>query len=323
MEKRALAWVVPAMAGLVLVSGCNTSRKTTAPVLQSTPVSTQGPVPGSWMQTEEIVGVKRVDWVPAETLPVPAVARTTPYVIAKGDTLSKIALQYDLRWQDIAAVNPGLDANKLRLNQTIQLPGVVDVAKKREVQSRPVVTAPVKTEKAVEAGDNVYIVKRGDTLSEIAHKHGVKTAELKAVNGLTSDMIREKQKLTLPAHAKKDGATVKPPAAPQPLQKKVEEKKVIDKPAEPAKVAPQLPTPPVAPPVVPPVAPVIDKEVTTIETTVSEYRTHTVQPGEDVFSVAIRWGVTPVEVRELNKIEGNVLKPGTELKIPPPPMPAL
>jgi len=269
---------------------------------------------GSWEVTTEIVGVEKREWVPANQLPVPAVAQTTPYVVARGDTLSGIAAQFGLRWQDIAAVNPGLDPNRLRVNQTIYLPGAVDVTQKRAVQPRPVVAATTARPAATTA-DNVYIVKRGDTLGAIALKHGVKLAELKAANNLTSDLIRENQKLVLPAGAKKDGATVKPPAPPRPLDPKPADNKPPQETVKPP-VAPPTPTP--AEVVTPP--PVPEQVIETVA--VSEFRTYVVQPGEDIFAVAFRWGTSPNELRELNNIVGHTLKPGTELKIPPPAMPA-
>lgn len=47
-------------------------------------------------------------------------------------------------------------------------------------------------------GDLVYTVRRGDTLSEIAHAHGVTVGALKRANGLKRDLIRVGQKLTIP-----------------------------------------------------------------------------------------------------------------------------
>lgn len=51
------------------------------------------------------------------------------------------------------------------------------------------------------SGQGTYIVKKGDILGRIARQHGVKVADLKAANGLTSDTIREGQKLIIPGKA--------------------------------------------------------------------------------------------------------------------------
>lgn len=61
---------------------------------------------------------------------------------------------------------------------------------------------------SAKAGDGSYTVRGGDTLSGIAHKNGVKTADLAAVNGLALDStLRVGQKLKLPAGAKAAAAS--------------------------------------------------------------------------------------------------------------------
>ena len=46
--------------------------------------------------------------------------------------------------------------------------------------------------------DNVYIVKRGDTLYSIANKYGLSVSELKAANDLTSNLLSVNQVLKIP-----------------------------------------------------------------------------------------------------------------------------
>ncbi len=61
---------------------------------------------------------------------------------------------------------------------------------------------------SAKAGDGIYTVQRGDSLSGIAHRCGVKTADLAAVNGLSLDStIRVGQKLKLPAGGRAVAAT--------------------------------------------------------------------------------------------------------------------
>lgn len=74
------------------------------------------------------------------------------------------------------------------------------------VVANPVVLPPVTTpvdvpEKPV--SDNIYVIQNGDSLSKIAARHGVKTAELQELNNIADpNKIRIGQKLILPAYAK-------------------------------------------------------------------------------------------------------------------------
>jgi LysM repeat protein len=114
--------------------------------------------------------------------------------------------------------------------------------------------APAPTEAAAaaagaaEAG-NKYIVRWGDTLFSIAQRFGVTVDDIKQANGLTSDFITVGQELTIP------GATIPPgqePGAPPP----------------------------------PPGRPGI----------------HIVQPGENLFRIALRYDTTVECLAEANHI---------------------
>ena len=61
--------------------------------------------------------------------------------------------------------------------------------------------APVAVKEPVKAGSLTYKVKRGDSLSLIAYKHGVSVRELAACNNLSGkamNLIRVGQVLTIP-----------------------------------------------------------------------------------------------------------------------------
>ena len=49
------------------------------------------------------------------------------------------------------------------------------------------------------------------------------------------------------------------------------------------------------------------------------YQNHTVAPGEDLYSVAVRWCVGTDAIKAANNLTGSELVPGTVLKIPPAP----
>ena len=248
---------------------------------------------------------------------VPAKLLTTPYTVMKGDTISGIAYRYYLRWQDVLAVNPGLNPKRLRIGQVIQLPGQVNLSKRRAFTKRakkPVkrstpakITAPKVTKPVYNGPAKTYIVKKGDSLSVIAYKHGIKTSALRAANNLKSDRIMIGQKLKVPGATKKPAAASAakktamkippPPKVEQPRKSAVESKPV------------QVVTPPKVEEV---------KEVEEAPAAAEEanLQTYTVKEGEDVYAVAIRWGVSPKEITALNNLKSIELEPGTVLKIP-------
>ncbi len=65
---------------------------------------------------------------------------------------------------------------------------------------------PAAPAKKPVAKGGVYVVKKGDTVSAIAYRHGVRTADMMAVNGLDEQAARRLkigQKLTIPTGGKK------------------------------------------------------------------------------------------------------------------------
>lgn len=60
------------------------------------------------------------------------------------------------------------------------------------------------------SGEETYVVKRGDTLSEIARRHGVSVRSLKQRNRLRSDLIKVGQRLVIPSATSSTGAALAP-----------------------------------------------------------------------------------------------------------------
>ena len=315
------------VAGCLLLQGCGMFGKktdqavTTLPGGEQTPVEVQPVEPAATMP-------------PVETVPVelPAVQSTTPYTIQKGDTISAIAYKFSLRWQDVVAVNPGIAPTRLRVGQVIQLPGQIDMGKARHVPAAtrkvaaPKISAPKASAPkaaAVSGPVTTYVVKSGDSLSVIAHKHGVKTAVLRDANGLKGDRISVGQKLKVPGAkktpaasapaAKKSSAAAAPKTeAPKAAAPKVEAAPAVTPPPAPVVAPAPAAEPAAADPAVktdaatPPPAPAADPNT----------QTYTVKEGEDLYAVAIRWGVSPSDLKTLNNLTSTELKAGTVLKIP-------
>ncbi len=133
-----------------------------------------------------------------EPLLTPAPAPATEHTIVPGDTPSKIARQYGITLDQLREANPTMEDRRLQVGQRLIIP------------------APARRETAAaapeaEAGERIYVVKPGDTLTRIAARHGTTVKELRAYNNLRTDRILVNQKLKLPPTA-----AAPAPAPPQP-----------------------------------------------------------------------------------------------------------
>ena len=202
-------------------------------------VTTVKTLPPAPKKPATAVEPKKVAAAPAET------AATEEYVVKPGDTLFLISKRTNYRMGAILAVNPGLNADRVRVGQKIKLPGAAPAAtvaaapapqsaeKQPDAKVMPAAApapaaantkAPVKTKIAFATYDGPtkeYVVKSGDSLGKIAIESGISIRALKAMNGLTKDNLRIGQKLQIPAEkqiaaakdVKKVAAAKKPDAA--------------------------------------------------------------------------------------------------------------
>ncbi|MCA9505770.1 MAG: LysM peptidoglycan-binding domain-containing protein [Spirochaetaceae bacterium] len=129
------------------------------------------------------------------------------------------ALGVDL--QTLQEANPGL--RPAIWNGSKYVPKGYELRVPREALPRPLTQAlaamPGDRRHARQTRDADYVVRRGDTLSTIARRHGVRMSDLVALNGLRSqNHIRIGQKLRLPSDATRDtvAAAYTPPARSTP-----------------------------------------------------------------------------------------------------------
>jgi len=100
------------------------------------------------------------------------------HTVAAGETLSSIALRYEVRLSTLVAANNLQNADQLAVGQEIYVPGV----------------APRLAE-----GPRIHTVRAGETLLSIAELYQVPFAVLEAVNNLVdSDNLAEGQELIVP-----------------------------------------------------------------------------------------------------------------------------
>jgi membrane-bound lytic murein transglycosylase D len=103
----------------------------------------------------------------------PSKPKTKYHTVRSGQTLSHVANKYKVRVSDLMRWNNIKSANKIRVGQKLKLYGT----------GKPQIKW------------TSYTVRRGDTLSTIARRHGCSTNDLKKWNKLSSTRIMAGQKL--------------------------------------------------------------------------------------------------------------------------------
>ena len=105
---------------------------------------------------------------------LPAIAfATTKHIVKKGDNLYDLSREYGVSVEDIKTFNKLGNIN-LGIGDELLIP----------VSNKD--------------GNNNYVVKSGDTISQIAEKFGIKTKDLKSANKLKNDNLRIGQSLYIP-----------------------------------------------------------------------------------------------------------------------------
>ena len=105
------------------------------------------------------------------------------YIVKKGDSLYKIAQNYDATVSEIMQLN-NLTSTSLSIGQVLEIP-------------------------AKNVSSNAYIVKSGDSLYKIAQNYNTTVDELKKLNNLTSNLLGIGQILKIPATTSNNTYVVK------------------------------------------------------------------------------------------------------------------
>ena len=144
------------------------------------------------------------------------------YRVQKGDTLESVANEYGIPIQTLAHLNHLRTSGKLRVGRTISLPeratttvaavipaspapapapitlGAPGAAPPAAMPSVPPATPGVATTTTATEADGIYIVKRGESLADIAAKVGLTEGQLLELNGIRNrDFIFEGQQLAI------------------------------------------------------------------------------------------------------------------------------
>lgn len=256
--------------------------------------------------------------VEGSTLPatVPSGGKYALYVVKRGDTAGEIANRHGLTRAEFTRINNLANPDRILVGQKLKVPS----------EGRPLPAGPASSASSKEEG--VHIIASGETLSEIAMKYSMRTADLVALNGIADpNVVRVGQKLKVSKSAPRIGTADKKTTVPddqtpsvpekKPAQDKSEEKASSDAPeaADPmntllgsSSTSVTTPEADITKTVQSTAAPSVPKE-----TVIKE---HTVRESEDIFSIAIDYGVRPMEIRRENNMTGSALTPGSVIKIP-------
>ena len=136
---------------------------------------------------------------------------TNVYTVVAGDTLNKIAADFDTTAQNLRDLN-GISGDLILVGQQLKVQGevaqettveqtapVAEETVETEVEATPVVEETVNNYVADENGN--YTVVAGDSINKIAGQFGVSATELRAQNNLSSDLILVGQSLAIPGLA--------------------------------------------------------------------------------------------------------------------------
>jgi len=172
------------------------------------------------------------------------------------------------------------------------------------------------------AEGGIYVVKSNDALEKIAKARGITAEALRKANNLKNDTIRVGQKLTIPS--KDQVSTVaKKERVDTPAAATGEKVDLVKIPAGPAGIAAKPVTLDEPIGVMPAARDAgekpqsLDKELKLPAPEPSgAVKIHTVGSDEDLYSVAMLWGVSVAEIKKLNGLSDDKVSAGQKLKIP-------
>jgi LysM repeat protein len=184
---------VAAILAALLAQGCKREPVVVAPETNASPVmETNVPVLNTNPAPPEVVASNPAPITPIapppEVFPAPGAQE---YAIKKGDTFSSIAKEFHVTIKAIQAANPTVNPAKLQIGKKIAIPA--PTASTVAPPATGVMPSPA------DAGEQIYVVKGGDTLTKIAHDHHTSPASLRKLNKLTTDKIKVGDKLKIPA----------------------------------------------------------------------------------------------------------------------------
>lgn len=107
--------------------------------------------------------------------PAESVTSVRAHEVQRGDTWYGIAQRYGVPPRELAAANPGVDPERIRIGQVLRIPLAAEAAPSRSHRVGP-----------------------GDTLWGIARRYDVSVEDIRRANRMTDDRVRLNQTLVIP-----------------------------------------------------------------------------------------------------------------------------
>lgn len=211
------------------------------------------------------------------------------YVVKSGDTLYKIAQDYNITVDELKNLN-NLSSNTLSVGQLLKIPSPI---------SKP----------------ETYTVKKGDSLYSIAQEFNTTVDILKRLNNLTSNTLSIGQILKLPKPTDIDEPSQEPTNITYTVQSGDSLYKIATKyntTVDAIKKANNLTNNLLS------IGQVLTIPTTTISEEVPEpnYFNYKVVSGDSLYKIAKKYNVTVDSIKELNNLTSNLLSIGQTIKIP-------
>lgn len=204
------------------------------------------------------------------------------YVVQNGDSLWKIANMYGITVNELKSLN-GLTSNNLTVGQILEVPG------------------------SSSSTSGTYTVKSGDSLWKIANEYGLTVAELKSLNGLTSDNLSVGQVLKVSnssgsSNSSNNTYTVKSGDSLWKIANEygvtVNELKSLNNLTSDILSIGQV------------------LQIPSSSSSNNSGSTYTVKAGDSLWNIANKYGITVDELKNLNNLTSNTLSIGQVLKVP-------
>lgn len=177
------------------------------PVIKPAPLPTVVTIPTLPKVKSRPPVVRVIEPAPA---PLPKITKQASaaltYKVKKGDSLWKIGRAYGVSVAELAAANHMKIKDTLPIGRVLTLPpGAKFIPKAKRPKIKKRISRhhrkAVRIKRQAIPASGIHVVKKGESLWVISMRYNIPVGKLKALNHLTSDRIKPKQKLRLRADA--------------------------------------------------------------------------------------------------------------------------